>query len=255
MKPLRIALCQTDIEWRQPLRNLERTERLVAQAEADLVLLPEMFATGFDLHPSRSDKTAGEKTAERMGGWAVRYGKAVAGSIAVEEDGSFRNRMLFAKPSGEMLWYDKRHLFAPGGEDGEYTPGDRRVTVEYMGWRLRLLVCYDLRFPVWCRNVDGYDALLCCASWSAARREAWRTLLRARAVENQCYAIGVNRTGEDPSTRYAGDSMAVDFLGRTMADAGNGERTLVATLDAEELQRFRAKFPAWRDADDFMLRP
>ena len=233
---LRIALCQCDIAWEQPARNLARLEPMVAAAEADVVLLPELFATGFTLR------------------WAARYGKAVAGSVAVAENGRFYNRMYFVKPSGEFIGYDKRHLFAPGGEARQYTPGDSRAVVEYGGVRFLLLVCYDLRFPVWSRCRGDYDAILCCASWPAPRREVWRTLLRARAIENQCYAAGVNRVGDDPAARYAGDSALVDFKGRTMVEAGGGERILTGVFDTGALAAFREKFPAWRDADEFVLK-
>lgn len=162
--------------------------------------------------------------------------------------------MYFVKPSGEFIGYDKRHLFAPGGEARQYTPGDSRAVVEYGGVRFLLLVCYDLRFPVWSRCRGDYDAILCCASWPAPRREVWRTLLRARAIENQCYAAGVNRVGDDPAARYAGDSALVDFKGRTMVEAGGGERILTGVFDTGALAAFREKFPAWRDADEFVLK-
>ena len=236
---LRIALCQCDIAWEQPARNLARLEPMVAAAEADVVLLPELFATGFTLDPA---------------GVAEGAEGAVAGSVAVAENGRFYNRMYFVKPSGEFIGYDKRHLFAPGGEARQYTPGDSRAVVEYGGVRFLLLVCYDLRFPVWSRCRGDYDAILCCASWPAPRREVWRTLLRARAIENQCYAAGVNRVGDDPAARYAGDSALVDFKGRTMVEAGGGERILTGVFDTGALAAFREKFPAWRDADEFVLK-
>lgn len=186
--------------------------------------------------------------------WAAQYGRAVVGSVVVAEQERFRNRMFFVKPSGETAWYDKRHLFRPGGEARDYTPGDRRVIVEYMGFRFLLLVCYDLRFPVWSRNRGDYDAILCSASWADDRREVWRTLLRARAIENQCYLAGVNRVGTDPDASYAGDSALIDFAGRTLADAGDRERTLIAEFDSEAQAAFKEKFPAWMDADDFELK-
>lgn len=174
---LRIALCQCDIAWEQPARNLARLEPMVAAAEADVVLLPTV-ATGLHARSRGvADGAAGRSSRPRR--WAARYGKAVAGSVAVAENGRFYNRMYFVKPSGEFIGYDKRHLFAPGGEARQYTPGDSRAVVEYGGVRFLLLVCYDLRFPVWSRCRGDYDAILCCASWPAPRREVWRTLLRA----------------------------------------------------------------------------
>lgn len=251
---LDVAICQVDMEWENTARNLERLEPVVAAAAADVVVLPEMFATGFKLRPARVAEPADGPVVTAMRRWAARYDKAVVGSVVIAEGEAFRNRMFFVKPSGEAVWYDKRHLFRPGGEARDYTPGTRRVVAEYKGWRFLLLVCYDLRFPVWSRNRGDYDAILCSASWADDRREVWRTLLRARAIENQCYLAGVNRVGTDPDASYAGDSALVDFAGRTLADAGGGERTLVATFDAETQAAFKAKFPAWMDADDFELR-
>lgn len=251
---LRIALCQTDIAWEQPAQNLARLEPLVAGADADVVVLPELFATGFTLDPAGAAETPDGPVVQTLRRWAVQYGRAVAGSVAVAEAGRFFNRMYFITPDGGCTAYDKRHLFAPGGEAEHYTPGRSRTVVEYRGFRFLLLVCYDLRFPVWSRCRGDYDAILCCASWPAPRREVWRTLLRARAIENQCYVAGVNRVGDDPSAHYAGDSVLVDFKGRTLAEADDRERTLSAAFDSGALEAFRAKFPAWRDADDFRIR-
>lgn len=250
---MRIAVCQTDMEWMNPERNLERLEPLVAGAGADLVLLPEMFATGFVLRAAEAAEPEGGPIAATLQRWARRYGCAIAGSLAVSEGGRFYNRMLFVYPSGEYLGYDKRHLFAPGGEADEYTPGDRRVVVTYRGVRFLLLVCYDLRFPVWSRSRDDYDAILCCASWPASRRDVWRTLLRARAIENQCFVAGANRAGRDPVSHYSGDSVLLDCRGRALAEAGADPATLVAPFDLGEQRLFREKFPVWRDADDFRL--
>lgn len=251
---IKVAICQVDMEWEHTAKNLQRLEPIVAAAEADVVVLPEMFATGFKLRPAVVAEPADGPVAQAMRRWAMQYGKAITGSVVIEEQGRYRNRMFFIEPSGETVWYDKRHLFRPGGEARDYTPGDRRVVVEYKGFRFLLLVCYDLRFPVWSRNRGDYDAILCCASWADDRRVAWSTLLRARAIENQCYMAAVNRVGVDPDAHYAGDSAIVDFAGRTLADAGEEERTVVATFDTDELADYRAKFPAWMDADAFELK-
>lgn len=251
---IKVAICQVDMEWEHTARNLERLEPFVAAAAADVVVLPEMFATGFKLRPARVAEPMDGLVVRTMRRWASEYGKAVVGSAVISEGDVFRNRQFFVKPSGETVWYDKRHLFRPGGEARDYTPGARRVVVEYMGVRFLLLVCYDLRFPVWSRNRGDYDAIVYSASWADDRREVWRTLLRARAIENQSYVVGVNRVGTDPDARYAGDSAIVDFMGRTMADAGDRELTLVAELDTEARQEYLEKFPAWMDADEFVLR-
>ncbi len=249
-----LAACQVDMEWEHTAKNLTRLEPIVAAAAADVVVLPEMFATGFKLRPAKVAEPADGAVATAMKRWAATYDKAIAGSVVIAENGEFRNRMFFVKPSGEVVWYDKRHLFRPGGEARDYTPGKQRVVVEYKGFRFLLLICYDLRFPVWSRNRGDYDAILCCASWADDRREVWRTLLRARAIENQCYMAAVNRVGLDPDANYAGDSALVDFCGATLADAGDRETTVTACFDTEALAAYRADFPAWCDADDFELK-
>lgn len=248
-----VAICQVDMEWENTARNLDRLEPFVAAAAADVVVLPEMFATGFKLRPAVVAEPADGPVVTAMKRWAATYDRAVVGSVVIAEGPQYRNRMFFVKPSGEVAWYDKRHLFRPGGEARDYTPGDRRVVVEYKGFRFLLLICYDLRFPVWSRNRGDYDAILCSASWADDRREVWRTLLRARAIENQCYMAAVNRVGTDPDANYAGDSAIVDFAGRTLCDAGSEERTMVAALDSEAQALYKERFPAWMDADRFTL--
>lgn len=249
-----VAICQVDMEWENTLRNLDRLEPVVAAAAADVVVLPEMFATGFKLRPAVVAEPADGPVVTAMKRWAAAYDRAVVGSVVIAEGPQYRNRMFFVKPSGETAWYDKRHLFRPGGEARDYTPGTRRVVVEYKGFRFLLLICYDLRFPVWSRNRGDYDAILCSASWADDRREVWRTLIRARAIENQCFMAAVNRVGTDPDASYAGDSALVDFAGRTLGDAGEAERTVTAAFDTEALADYKQSFPAWMDADDFTLR-
>lgn len=242
------------MEWEAVARNLRRAESFVAQAGADLVVLPEMFATGFITEPWRSELPDEATIVEWMRRTARRHATALAGSAVVRCGGSFVNRLFFVRPDGGVERYDKRHLFSIGGEGAHFAAGQRRVVVGYGGLRFLLLVCYDLRFPVWSRCRGDYDAILCVASWPAARREVWRTLLRARAIENACYVVGVNRTGDDPWNRYAGDSAAVDFRGVPLCEAGGSEGVFTAELDGEALGRFRSEFPVWRDADDFVLR-
>ncbi|MBQ8308166.1 MAG: amidohydrolase [Alistipes sp.] len=251
---MKVAVCQYDMQWESAEANLPVVEELIAKADADLVLLPEMFSTGFKLRASCVAEPMEGPTIAAMRGWAEKYQKAVVGSIViVDEEGKFRNRMLFVKPSGEMTWYDKRHLFRPGGEGRDYTPGKERVIVEYMGVRFLLLICYDLRFPVWSRNRGDYDAILYCASWAADRREPWKILLRARAVENQAYVFGVNRVGDDPASHYAGDSQIIDFRGRILKEVADEEAILVAEIDLKAQERFRDAFPAWQDRDEFTI--
>lgn len=249
----KVACCQFDMAWESVADNLRRAEVFVALTEADLVVLPEMFATGFGADPERAAQTAEGPVVEWMRKMSQRYGHVLAGSVIVRTERGFANRLLFVRPDGSVEWYDKRHLFSLGGEDERFVAGDSRRVVEWRGMRFLLTVCYDLRFPVWCRNRGDYDAILCVASWPAARREVWRTLLRARAIENQAYVIGVNRTGSDPQCRYAGDSAIIDFRGDTLCEADDAEGIFAASLDRRALDRFRAKFPVWRDADDFRL--
>ncbi len=253
--PIAVAFCQVDIAWEAVAQNLAHLEGLVASVEADVVVLPEMFATGFLLQPEWAAEPMQGEIVGALRCWAARYGKALVGTVAVNDGGIFRNRMLFVEPSGRMSSYDKRHLFRPGGEGAAYCAGNERVVVSYRGWRFLLAACYDLRFPVWLRNRGDYDVLLCAASWPASRREVWRTLLRARAIENQCYVVGVNRVGEDSSARYAGDSALLDFCGRTLVEGGAAEQVAAATFDHAALDDFRRKFPVWQDADNFGLLP
>lgn len=253
---LRVAICQYDIEWLSPSQNLERIARKVASASADIVVLPEMFATGFVTH---SDDAAQPMTGEIVSAmrlWAEQYGKAVTGSVAIREGAKIFNRQVFAMPEGEIKYYDKRHLFSIGGENENYTAGTDRTIIEWHGVRFMPLICYDLRFPVWsrCRDCD-YDVLIYNASWPSSRQNVWQTLLAARAIENQAYVIGANRIGSDPVSQYVGGSAVIDFKGYEMAMAQQRDCTLCAELDIDALRAFRDKFAVWRDADNFELNP
>ncbi len=249
-----VAICQFDMVWEDFRTNLVKTEALVRAADARLVVLPEMFATGFVTDPERIAQPMTGEIVRAMRRWAAEEGKAVAGSVVIEEAGAFYNRFLFVTPDGKVTAYDKRHLFSIGGEGEAFRAGNRRVVVEWGGVRYLLLVCYDLRFPVWARYRGDYDAILCVASWPAPRRDVWRALLPARAIENQVYVFGVNRIGADPTTHYVGDSMGIDPRGGVLFDAMDQEGIFYADIDLEALVRFREKFPAWRDADDFELK-
>ena len=251
---LSIALFQMDIVWQNPEVNLRRAEEFVRDAEADLVVLPEEFSTGFSIELTPSAEDMEGQTVAWMRSVACRGGKAVAGSIPVWDEGRHYNRFIFAAPDGRLVTSDKRHLFRMGGENKYYTAGTERVVFEYGGFRILPLICYDLRFPVWSRYRQDYDLILCVASWPSSRRNAWITLLRARAIENQCYVAGVNRVGHDDSADYSGDSAIVDFMGYDIVAAGDGEQLLTARLKLEPLRRYRKRFAAWADADDFSLR-
>lgn len=257
---MQIALYQMECQWEDTGANLARAGRWIASRQADLFVLPEMFSTGFSMSPGRVAEPMDGASVAWMRETACRFDAAIGGSLAIREKDSegrtrFVNRFVFAYPDGRIDWYDKRHLFRMGGERDSYAAGDRRVVVEFRGWRILLLVCYDLRFPVWARNRGDYDLILYTADWPASRSAAWRTLLAARAIENQCYVAGVNRVGSDPLSRYSGDSAVFDFRGEIVAGGEPGcEQLVCAGIDRNALLAFRKKFPAWLDADEFSVR-
>lgn len=252
---MKITLIQTDLLWNDPAGNRARFEQKIAEAgSADLIVLPEMFSTGFCTQPRLAAEPLGGETLPWMKRIAQKTDCALAGSVAVEENGNYFNRFYFVKPDGSLSQYDKRHLFTYGGEHKEFTAGDKRVIVEYKGWRILLQICYDLRFPVWSRNRNDYDLALYTANWPTPRVDAWSALLRARAIENLCYVAGINRTGTDPNCSYCGKSALLDFKGQTLEDVEPGKEALLsAELDADALRDFRKNFPALQDADRFSL--
>ena len=254
---MKTAIVQHVIRWDELEWNLQHlTSLLDQQPGADLYVLSETFATGFLAEGSSSQ--AGVQSG-RILNWmreqAHRLNAAIAGSVVTTDDnGLLRNRLFFVRPDGSDDHYDKRHLFSFAGESEEYVAGESRVVTEWRGIRLLLQVCYDLRFPVFSRNKGDYDAIIYVANWPISRREVWQTLLKARAIENQCYVIGVNRVGSDQNCNYMGDSMVVDAYGRVIASCSEGmEEVAVAELDLEALQHFRQKFPVLNDADVFQV--
>jgi predicted amidohydrolase len=256
VQDLTVTLVQADLAWQDPAANRARLEALLGgpPAPGDLVVLPEMFATGFTMAPEAVAEPMDGPTVAWMAATARRLGRTLCGSLAIRDGDSYRNRLVWMPPSGEAATYDKRHLFRMADEHRHYTPGNARLVVEVGGWRVCPLVCYDLRFPVWSRGANAFDLQLFVANWPAARRGAWRALLPARAVENQCYAVGVNRVGLDGNgVRYGGDSLAAGPAGDLLADLGDGERALTVRLEGAALERYREKFPAWQDADRFRL--
>jgi predicted amidohydrolase len=259
-RTMKLLLLQTDIHWLEPNENRRRAAELIERSPAaDLIVLPEMFTTGFAVDPAEAAEADGAQTLEWMRGVAASRDSAVAGSVAVSEKGAdgaerYFNRFFFVKPDGSYTTYNKRHLFSFGGEHHRYTHGDERVVVEWRGWRILLQICYDLRFPVFARNRGDYDMILYVASWPTVRVHPWNTLLRARAIENVSYVAGVNRTGDDPFVSYTGHSAFIDFRGETVCAATPGkEEAFLCEADIEALRAFRAKFPALDDADDFKL--
>ena len=248
---MRVTILQRDIAWASPDLNIKRIDEAIeSNAGADLYVLPEMFSTGFCTEPRGIAECADGGSLAWMKRKAKAIDAAIAGSVAVEEDGRFYNRFYFVKPDGEVTAYDKHHLFTYGGEHLRFTPGRERKVVEFRGVRIMLQICYDLRFPVWVRNRGDYDMILYVASWPTPRINAWSSLLVARAIENQCYVVGVNRVGEDPSCQYCGGSVVIDPYGKHIASCEDGrEMEASAEIDMEALRAFREKFPVLLDAD------
>ena len=263
MSTLSITIIQADLRWEDRPANLMLLEQKIREipGKPEVVLLPEMFSTGFSMNP--------ELLAETMEGEAVSWMKRVsaekkiilAGSLIISENGKFYNRLIWMLPTGQMGIYDKRHRFAFAGEDEKYTAGSQRLIASVKGWKVNLMVCYDLRFPVWARQQTNgsqpeYDVLIYVANWPEKRAHAWKTLLQARAIENQCYVVGVNRVGDDGNgIHYAGESMIIDPLGEILYQKKDEEDVHTITLDKSILTGIREKFPFWKDADNFALLP
>lgn len=252
----KVALVQGDTRWLDRSANLDYWGvRLAAIVDAvDLVVLPETFLSGFgDAAVSRAEGMDGEGVAF-LRAQALAMDCAVGGSLVIAEAGQVWNRFVLALPDGQIHCYDKRHLFRMADEHRRYAGGAQRVTVEWRGVRVNLQICYDLRFPVWCRNRNDYDLQLYVANWPTPRREAWRTLLKARAIENQAFVIGVNRIGRDgQGLEYAGDSLAFGPRGELLSDLADSETTAIVELDLASLRAFREAFPAHIDADRFVI--
>ena len=252
---MKITMIQSAPTWADAEASLARVEQMIAVAPtADVYVLPEMFATGFCMQPERIAQPEGGTILSAMKRLSAHYGAAIVGSVAVADGGKSYNRMYFVRPDGTVDRYDKRHLFTYSGEHEHYARGESRCIVEFRGVRFLLQVYYDLRFPVWSRNRGDYDAIIYVASWPVARISAWDALLPARAIENQCYVVGVNRTGDDPACSYSGHSMAIDPRGNVMARCDdNCESAQSVDIDIDSLRRFRAKFPVLADADPFAI--
>lgn len=248
---MRVTILQRNIEWANPVLNIQRADEAISRnAGADLYVLPEMFSTGFCTQPEGIAESSESDTLRWMQRKAAEMDAAIAGSVAIEQEGRYYNRFYFVKPDGSVAHYDKKHLFTYGGEHLRFTAGEERVVVEWRGVRILLEVCYDLRFPIWARNCGDYDMILYVASWPTPRVAAWSALLVARAIENQCYVAGVNRVGTDPACEYCGGSVVIDPYGRHIATCADGvECEATAEVDMAALEAFREKFPVLRDAD------
>ena len=262
MSKLTITLIQADLRWEDKEANLKMLEEKInsIKGSTQVVVLPEMFSTGFSMKPEQLAETMEDSTVQWMKKIAADKKIILTGSIIIKEAGNYYNRLLWMLPNGQFGQYDKRHLFAFAGEDQHYTGGTQRLIASVNGWKINLLVCYDLRFPAWARqqfdrNQDfEYDVLVYVANWPERRSIAWKTLLQARAIENQCYVIGVNRVGKDGNDIYhSGDSMVIDPLGEVLYHKAREEDVFTITLYKEQLQQVREKFPFWKDADSFEI--
>lgn len=254
---MKIAILQTALVWENPaLNRIHFEEKInVIDEPVDLIVLPEMFTSGFTMLPHLvAEPMLGETMV-----WLQKLAKAkkaaITGSLVITEKGNFYNRLVFVFPSGEIKFYDKRHLFTLAGEDKKYTAGKEKVIIDYLGWKICPLICYDLRFPVFARNSEEYDVLLYAANWPNTRINAWDALLKARAIENMCYTIGVNRIGVDANHHiYNGHSQVQDYLGRDIIEPQESEGVFIATLEKSALLETRQKLGFLNDKDDFEIK-
>lgn len=253
---MKIALIQAPLFWENPKANRNYFEEKITaiKQEIDLIVLPEMFTTGFTMNPKNVAETMQGDTISQLKVLARNKNAAITGSLVIVENEKYFNRLVFVFPTGEIKYYDKRHLFSLAGEEKKYTSGKERLVIEYKNWKICPLICYDLRFPVFSRNTENYDLLLYVANWPKPRTNAWDILLKARSVENMCYTIGVNRIGLDENTHdYLGHSQAIDFLGNTVIDAGEIEGIFIADLDKNAMLEARKKFGFLNDSDSFEI--
>ena len=261
MPTLTISTIQTNLLWEESSANLRLLEeKIVAiQEKTEIVVLPEMFSTGFSMRAAQLAETMDGETVSWMKRVSRENGIVLTRSIMIREEDKYFNRLVWMLPNGEYGYYDKRHLFAYGEEDKHYSAGDKRLIASVKGWKINLQVCYDLRFPVWARQQvkesgPEFDVLIYVANWPERRSHAWKTLLCARAIENQCYVVGVNRTGTDANNiYYSGNSLVIDPLGQVLYHMADEEDVNTITLSKEKLEEVREKFPFWKDADGFKI--
>lgn len=253
---MKVTIIQTDLFWEDKTANLEHFAALLsALTEAtDLIVLPEMFSTGFSMQPERLAEPMDGPTVQWMRAKAADTNAAMVGSLMVKDGYCYYNRLVWMFPDGTFQHYDKRHLFSYGTENEHYTAGTKQLLVNWKGWKICPLICYDLRFPVWSRNTIGYDLLLYVANWPERRKHAWNTLLAARAIENQSYTVGVNRIGADGNgVPHPGDSQVVDFMGQPLFVQKDTEAVVTVELDKAQQDAFRAQFGFLQDQDKFLL--
>lgn len=254
---LNITCIQADLAWENASENRNTFTSIFStiSTSSDIVILPEMFTTGFSMKPENLAETMDGESLKWMKEQSARLNKLIIGSIIIKENNQYFNRLIVMFPNGSFEFYDKRHLFRMGKEHEHYAQGNKRLVFKHNGWRICTLICYDLRFPVWSRNRNDYDLLIYVANWPESRREVWKSLLVARALENQSYVVGVNRVGNDgEGLSYAGDTVIISPKGQIIATAKEKENDVIhAKLSLQELKDFREKFPAYLDADDFEI--
>jgi len=266
MSTLTITTIQSNLAWEDKAANLRMLEQKISSIEekTEIVILPEMFSTGFSMRPEALAETMDGETIEWMKRVSRENGIVLTGSLMIKEEENYYNRLVWMLPNGQYGYYDKRHLFAYAEEDKHYSAGNKRLIASVKGWKINLLVCYDLRFPVWARQTPPprgevgrgpeYDALIYVANWPERRSHAWKTLLCARAIENQCYVIGVNRVGTDANNiYYSGNSLVIDPTGQVLYHMADEEDVNTIVLQKELLEEVRTKFPFWKDADSFNI--
>ena len=262
MSSLHFTIIQTSLFWEDKGANLDKLGQKIRsiQEPTEIIVLPEMFNTGFSMQPEIMGETMEGPTVDWMRRLSAEKKAIITGSLIIEENGKYYNRLIWMLPNGQLGYYDKRHLFAFAGEDQHYSPGNKRLIASVKGWKINLQICYDLRFPVWARQQKNeetqkeYDVLLYVANWPEKRNHAWKTLLTARAIENQCFTIGVNRVGLDGhNIAHSGDSMIVGPLGEILYHCAYEEDMFHIRLEKEEVNNTRAQFPFWKDADDFTI--
>jgi predicted amidohydrolase len=255
---MKITILQADIFWEDKAANLDSLGMQISKLSGttEMVILPEMFNTGFSMNTIQLAEEGNSDTIRWMNNLAANYGLAICGSYIVKEGPGYYNRFVCSTPEGDNFNYNKRHLFSIGGENKSFLRGTGRNIFTYKGFRINPVICYDLRFPVWLRNRADYDLLICVANWPDSRKEVWNILLKARAIENQCFVAGVNRIGRDEAgNNYIGESVILDPHGRTIAAVTEGEAGhATGEIFISELEDFRKKFPVWKDADDFSLK-
>lgn len=253
-KNLHVSLVEFDIEWENPQANTEFLNDLLEGLETDIIVLPEMFSTGFSMNVKEIAEKPFGVTYQWMKSISVELNCAVCGSISTEENNKFYNRFYFVTPETAHI-YDKKHLFGYGKETEAYSPGDKIISFDYLGWKIRPIVCYDLRFPVWCRNSDDYDLMICVANWPAVRVEPWKALLKARAIENMSYTIGVNRIGtDDYDLKYNGNSRIFDPVGEEVKLNPLKKFIYQTEISFENLKKFRENYRFLEDRDSFEIR-